>query len=75
MNNMNMMYFITPDTGADAPDIYIRVFKDSLPQDIWAGYCEGFDVDPKDPAITSLVFHLDKKHPASVEREQLYKPM
>lgn len=75
MDKMNTMYFTVSDTGADAPDTYIRVFKDTLPLEIWTGYCEGFDVDPEDPAITSLVFHLDKKHPISVEREQLYKPM
>lgn len=56
----------TPTTNKDGA-VYIRLFKDSLPADIWESYCMGFNIDSNDPNIQSLLVYVDPDHLVTAE--------
>ena len=59
--------------GSGIPDdspVYIRIFKEDLPAEVWEGYCAGLNVDTSDPSITSLVVYIDPYHAPVAERNE-----
>ncbi len=60
-------YFNGSAIPADSP-VYIRIFKEDLPAEVWEGYCSGLNVSTSDPSITSLVVYIDPYHAPVAER-------